>query len=93
MTNPAGGKTVTLSAPVEHNGTIYSVLTFREATVGDLMAIGSFKDETSKTFALMAAVSDVPIQAFKKIKVSDVSRIMNEVGDLMGNEMAATTGE
>lgn len=86
-------KTVKLSAPVEHNGTVYETLTFREATVGDLMAIGSFKDETSKTFALMAAVSDTPLQAFRKIKVSDLSRIMAEVGDLMGNEMAATTGE
>lgn len=83
-------KTVTLSAPVEHNGTTYSVLTFREATVGDLMAVGRYKDETSQGFALMAAVSDVPIQAFQKIKVSELKQIMAEVGDLMGNDLGTT---
>lgn len=86
-------KTVNLSAPVEHNGTTYSVLTFREATVGDMMAAAMFKDDTSQTMAVLASISDVPLPAFKKIKVRDLKQIMAEVGDLMGNETAATTGE
>lgn len=84
-------KTVTLSAPVEHNGVTYSELTFREATVGDMMAAAMFKDDTSQTMAVLASISEVPLPAFKKIKVRDITRIMAEVSDLLGND-AGTTG-
>ncbi|MGJ7040491.1 hypothetical protein J2Y63_003756 [Shinella sp. BE166] len=84
-------KTVTLSAPVEHNGTTYQTLTFREATVGDMMAAAMFKDDTSQTMAVLASISEVPLPAFKKIKVRDITRIMAEVSDLLGND-AGTTG-
>ena len=84
-------KTVTLSTPVEHNGTTYQTLTFREATVGDMMAAAMFKDDTSQTMAVLASISDVPLPAFKKIKVRDLKHIMAEVGDLLGND-AGTTG-
>ncbi len=84
-------KTVTLSAPVEHDGVTYSELTFREATVGDMMAAAMFKDDTSQTMAVLASISEVPLPAFKKIKVRDITRIMAEVSDLLGND-AGTTG-
>lgn len=86
-------KSVTLSSPIEVKGQMVSTLTFREATVGDLMMSAQFKDEMSKTMAILAAVSDTPLPAFKQVKARDLTRIMAEVGDLMGNEMAATTGE
>lgn len=77
--------TCTLSKPVEHNGVKYEVLTFREPTVGDLMIGGSFKDETSQSMAVLAAISDVPLPAFKKISVKDIKGIMKATADLMGN--------
>ena len=86
-------KTVKLSAPIEVNGQQVSELTFREATVGDMMAAAMFKDDTSQTMAVLASISDVPLPAFKKIKVRDLKQIMAEVGDLMGNEAAAKTGD
>lgn len=78
--------TYTLSKPVEHNGTKYEVLSFREPTVGDLMVGGSFKDETSQSMAVMASICDVPLPAFKKINVKDIKGIMKATSDLMGNE-------
>ncbi|CAN7613850.1 phage tail assembly protein [Rhizobium sp. LjRoot30] len=74
----------TLSTPVEHNGVTYSELTFREATTGDLMAADHFKGENSKMFAILASISDVPMPAFKKIKVGDLTKIMTATASLMG---------
>lgn len=86
-------KTVKLSAPIEVNGQQVSELTFREAEVGDMMAAATFKDEMSQTIAILASISNVPLPAFKKIKFRDITRITAEVGDLMGNEAAAKTGD
>ena len=83
-------KTVTLSCPVEHNGKTITTLTFREATVGDLMVAGHFNDQMSQTMATLASISDTPLPAFKKIKARDLKVIMVEVADLLGNEETAT---
>ena len=85
-------KTITLSAPVEANGQQITALTFREATVGDLMAGSNFKDEMSQTIAVLASISGVSVPTFKQIKARDLKRIMSEVGDLLGNG-AETTGD
>lgn len=86
-------KTVKLSAPIEINGQQVSELTFREAEVGDLMISARFKDEMSQTIAVLASIADVPLPAFQKIKARDLKVIMAEVGDLLGNEAAAKTGD
>lgn len=75
----------TLSTPVEHNGKEYSELTFREATVGDLMVAGGFKDEMSQSIAILASISEVPLPAFRKIKARDLTKIMAATADLVGN--------
>lgn len=86
-------KTVKLSAPIEVNGQQVSELTFREATVGDLMAGSNFKDEMSQTIAVLASISGVSVPTFKQIKARDLKRISSEVGDLLGNEAAEKTGD
>jgi len=85
--------TVKLSKPVTHNEKTYAELNFREATVGDLMAGGIFKDETSQTMAVLAAISDTPLPVFKKVSVKDLKAIMSATAELMGNDPAGTTGE
>ena len=82
----------TLSKPVEHNGKEYADLEFREPEVGDLMAAGHFKDELSQNIAILAAISDVPMPAFKKIKARDLTGIMAATAELLGNGTAATIG-
>ena len=86
-------KTVTLSTPVEHSGNTYSVLTFREATAGDLAAADLVNGNMNQTLAILASISETPLPAFKKIKARDLKRIMAEVGDLMGNDSAESTGD
>lgn len=82
----------TLSAPVEHNGTTYAELTFREAETGDLMAADKFDGQTSKIVAILASMSEVPLPAFRKIKARDLTKIMAETASLMGESEAPTTG-
>ena len=76
---------VPLSKPVTHNEASYSELTFREATVGDYMASDQFKGEVSQNVAVLSAISDVPIPAFKKICAADYRRILDATKDLLGN--------
>ena len=83
--------TVKLSKPVEHNGETYEELTFREATVGDIMVGDSFKGEVSKTVAILASISEVPLPAFKKISARDMAAIMTKAGELLGNDATPLT--
>ncbi|KAB1086494.1 phage tail assembly protein [Neorhizobium galegae] len=85
--------TITLSKPVEHNGTTYSALTFREATIGDLIVGDAVTGELTKTMAVLASISDTPLPAFKKIRAKDLTAIMKATADLLGNEPEPTTGE
>lgn len=82
--------TVKLSAAIEHNGTTYSELNFREATVGDLIVGDAVSGELTKTMAVLASISDVPLPAFKKIKAKDLTAIMVATAELLGNEPVMT---
>lgn len=84
--------TVTLSAPIEHNGATYTKFTFREAEVGDLMAADAVKGEMSKIIAVLAGMADTSLLVFKKIKSKDLNLIMAETASLMGEEAPVTTG-
>ncbi|CDZ43105.1 Hypothetical protein NGAL_HAMBI1146_58780 [Neorhizobium galegae bv. officinalis] len=83
-------KTVILKTPVEHGGKTYTELTFREATIGDLVTGSAFTTELAQTVAILAAISDTPLPAFKAIKARDLKLIMEETADLLGNELITT---
>jgi len=82
----------TLKTPVTHNAKTYSELTFRKPKTGDMMVLDNFKGETSKMVALLAAISDTPIQAFKEIELDDFTAISEVVAPLLG-EPAPSTGD
>lgn len=82
----------TLSSPVEHAGTTYSELTFREAETGDLMAADKFEGQTSKIVAILASMAEVPLPAFRKIKARDLTKIMSATATLMGEQEPAIAG-
>lgn len=79
-----------LKTPVEHAGKTYTELTFRKAKTGDLMVLDKFEGETSKMVALLAAISDVPIPAFKEIDLDDFNGLVQAVGDLLGESLPST---
>lgn len=81
---------VKLSHPLEHNGTTYSELAFREACVGDFMAADAAKGEFSKMIFVLASISDVPVPAFKKMRPGDLARVMEATKDILGNGVTAT---
>ena len=80
----------TLRTPVDHNGKTYSALTFRKPKTGDLMVLDNFKGEMSKTIALLATISDVPLPAFKEIEMEDLNAIIEKTAGLLGNGQATT---
>ncbi|EYR81862.1 phage tail assembly protein [Shinella sp. DD12] len=81
--------TYTLRTPVEHAGTTYQELTFREATTGDMIVADKFDGPNGKLIATFAAMSDVPLPAFKKVSMRDFNKIVLAVADLMGEDEAA----
>lgn len=75
-----------LRTPVEHNGTTYSELTFREPTTGDMVVADKFDGQTGKMVAILASMSAVPLPAFHKIPQRDLMKIITVTADLMGED-------
>jgi hypothetical protein len=84
---------IPLAKSVEHDGKTYSELTFREPDVGDLMVADTSMTDMGRMVTLLAAISDVPLPAFKKIKGSDFKTIIAKTKGLLGNDKVTTTGE
>lgn len=84
--------TYTLKTPVTHGNKTYTTLTFRKAKTGDLMLLDKFEGETSKMIALLAAVSDTPIQAFKEIEIEDFNALVAVAGEVLGESQPTTGG-
>lgn len=85
--------TVTLSKPIEHNGESYSELSFREPELGDFIAADAINGELGKTAAVLASMADVPFPAMKRLSMSDMNKIMDAVGHLMGNAPQVESGD
>lgn len=85
--------TVKLSAPVVDGENTITKLTFREPDIGDMLVSDKFKGDMEKMVAVLASISDMKLAVFKKIKTRDMARIMAATAELMGNDMAATTGD
>lgn len=85
--------TVDLVSPIEHEGTTYPSLTFREANLGDLIAADKYVTPLEKAAAVMASVSGVPLAAIRKLSVRDVGAVMERAGAFLGNDLTADTGE
>lgn len=77
---------VTLKKPVIHGETTYTELSFREATVGDMMAADHFTAEFSRLMAVLASISGMSLPAFKEIGAPDLKVIMAKTKHLVGND-------
>lgn len=83
-----------LKTPVTHNGVTYKELTFRRPKTGDMMVLDKFDGDMSKMVALIAAISDVPIQAIKEADFADFTAISEVVAPLLGeSQPQAETGQ
>ncbi|MDG4671627.1 phage tail assembly protein [Shinella sp. 838] len=83
-------KSYTLKTPVSHNDKTFTTLTFRKPKVGDLMSMDKFEGETGKMIALLASISDTPIQVIKEIDLDDFGAMVSDLGDTLGNFHAST---
>lgn len=78
-----------LSAPIEHAGTVYQDLTFREANTGDMIIADKFDGPNGKLIATFASMAGVPLPAFQKVSMRDFNKIVVAVADLMGEDAEA----
>lgn len=90
--------TVTLKKPVQlEDGKTLTELHFnRDAEVGDMVLAARFPTNEEKTAVMLAALSDTPYPVFKKIKLPDFNRMLDQtkhlLNDTEGNEEEATIG-
>lgn len=85
--------TVKLTKPIRHDDKELTELTFREPTVGDLIAGETVagNSKTGQVAATLAAMADIPYPVFKTISAGDFMRIDRATKDLVGNADAAGT--
>ncbi|CAH1657302.1 hypothetical protein CHELA1G11_11249 [Hyphomicrobiales bacterium] len=77
--------TVPLSRPIQHEGVDLSSLTFRPATVGDLIEGDGIVGDTARLAAILASMAGIPIAEFRKVSAKDYNVIIDKTGDLWGN--------
>lgn len=78
-----------LRTPVEHAGTTYQDLTFREPLTVDMMAADKFEGQDTKIIVTLASMSGVPLPAFQKITRRDLLKMIEAVAPLLGEEEEA----
>lgn len=80
--------TVTLDVPVTFKDRTYSELTFGRRKAKHLLKMDAVKGEIAKSFALYAAMADVPFQVIEELDGDDYERIAEETLPLMGKSVA-----
>lgn len=82
----------TLKTPVTHNGETYTELTIHKPRTGDLVVTDGFQGELSKTLALLASVTEIPLPAFKLIELDDFYEIQAIVEPMLGKPKVVKAG-
>lgn len=79
--------TVKLLKSITHGDKEITELTFREPTLGDLIAgeVVGGNSKTAQVAATLAAMADIPYPVFKSITAKDFMRIDKATEGLVGN--------
>lgn len=79
--------TVKLSKSITHDGKEITELTFREPTLGDLIAgeVVGANSKTAQVAATLAAMADITLPVFKTITAKDFAKINAATAHLVGN--------
>lgn len=84
--------TVTLSRPIDWQNKRYETITIDEPTIGGIEAFESAmkagKSEVSCLLELLAIETEMPIEALRKLRASDVRKVMDAIAPFV----AAITG-
>lgn len=84
--------TVQLTRPIEFKGQTLSSLSFRSPKVGDLIAASEQANPLKQTMTLLARISGLDFETFQEIEAADLQAIVEQTGDLLGNEKSPETG-
>lgn len=84
--------TVKLSKQIMKGEQTLTELTFREATIGDIMLADAVNGDLTKTMAPLAAMCGLTLPEFKQVTARDLGAILKATKGLLGND-TITTGE
>ena len=76
--------TVPLSEKVEHDGKIYSELTFRPMKARDALVAEGEESQVMAGYKLFAALADVPVEVILELAMTDLAKVGEGVAPLMG---------
>lgn len=85
--------TVTLQCPIEIAGDRIDKLTFTRPKVKHLKSMDKVQGEMSKSIALVAALSGVPVSVVEQLDAADFARCSEVIADFLGmrRETGATS--
>jgi len=74
---------ITLSVPVELDGTTFTELNLRRINLGDIETVVASTDEMSGLVALIARLANVPIEVVRLMDLVDTVGAMDAVATLL----------
>lgn len=83
----------TLTYPIEHEGKTYTTFSFRELTMGDMVASEKINGGLAQTAFMLSRSADVPEAVILKMRATDLKRLENLVDRLLGNGSDDEAGE
>lgn len=84
--------TVQLSKPIQHAGQTVSELTFREPTVGDLIAASDESNALKQTMTMLTRLCGLDRDSFGQISTNDLKVIVAQTKSIMGNAQPPAIG-
>ncbi|MEP3049409.1 MAG: phage tail assembly protein [Roseibium sp.] len=82
--------TVALEFPFEHDGRDVKDLVIRRMRAGDALSGEGIEDEAQAGLQLLATLSDLDVEAIKKLDMEDFIKAQEAMADMMGKSSRAT---
>lgn len=84
--------TVELATPVEHEGTVYSRLTFRRMKARDALLAEGEASQVMAGYKLFAALADVPVDVILDLDMQDMTAVAEAAALQMGKSVTDLPG-
>lgn len=84
--------TISLAYPVTVDGSVINSLTIRRAKTRDFVAVEAVDGEFRKTVALLAAVTDQPVDTIYELDQDDFRALSEAAGAILGESQGTAPG-
>lgn len=84
--------TIALKYPVTIDGNVINSLTIRRAKTRDFVAVDAVEGEFKKTVALLASITDQPIDTIYELDQDDFRALSEAAGTFLGESQETAPG-